>query len=70
MIMELCNAGNLHNMLEDPENNYGFEEEDFKLILSHISKIILLIRLVLIHSFHITNDFLKKFDRVFKLFIW
>jgi len=37
MIMELCNAGNLHNMLEDPENNYGFEEEDFKLILSHIT---------------------------------
>ena len=36
--MELCNAGDLHSMLEEPQNNYGFEEEEFKVMLAHISK--------------------------------
>ena len=37
IIMELCDAGSLHTMLEDPENVYGFEEDEFKRVLSQVT---------------------------------
>ena len=38
IVMELCNAGNLYSMSEEPQNHYGFEEEEFKIMLSDISE--------------------------------
>lgn len=37
IIMELCDAGSLHTMLEDPENLYGFEEQQFKRVLQQVT---------------------------------
>ncbi|CAK8681356.1 unnamed protein product [Clavelina lepadiformis] len=37
IIMELCSAGSLYNMLDDPENLYGLPEDEFKRVLSHIT---------------------------------
>ena len=38
IIMELCSAGSLFTMLDDPENLYGFDEDEFKRVLKHISE--------------------------------
>lgn len=38
IIMELCDAGSLFTMLDDPENMYGLDENDFKIVLRDISK--------------------------------
>ena len=36
--MELCTAGNLQSLLDDPENQYGLPETELKRVLKHISK--------------------------------
>jgi len=38
IIMELCSAGSLFTMLDDPENLYGLDENEFKRVLKHISE--------------------------------
>ncbi|XP_076350603.1 serine/threonine-protein kinase TBK1-like isoform X2 [Tachypleus tridentatus] len=35
LVMELCTGGSLFNILDDPANSYGLEEEDFLLVLNH-----------------------------------
>ena len=35
--MELCTGGSLFNLLDDPENSYGLAEDEFLLVLSHLS---------------------------------
>ena len=38
IVMELCTAGSLFAMLDDPQNMYGLLEDDFKVVLCDISK--------------------------------
>ncbi|CAG0887990.1 unnamed protein product [Cyprideis torosa] len=38
IVMELCTGGSLFNILDDPENAYGLGEEDFVLVLHHLSE--------------------------------
>ena len=38
LVMELCNGGSLLNVLEEPRNNTGMHEEDFRVVMSHTSK--------------------------------
>lgn len=33
IIMEYCQGGSLHYMLERPENAFGFEESDFRKVV-------------------------------------
>ena len=35
--MELCTGGSLFNLLDDPENNFGLDEDEWILVLSHLS---------------------------------
>jgi TANK-binding kinase 1 len=37
IVMELCTGGSLFNILDDPENAYGLREEEFMLVLEHLS---------------------------------
>jgi len=37
IVMELCTGGSLFNLLDDPENSYGLFEDEFLLVLSHLS---------------------------------
>lgn len=37
IVMELCTGGSLFTILEDPENTYGLQEEEFLLVLSHLT---------------------------------
>ncbi|XP_075215818.1 I-kappaB kinase epsilon [Lycorma delicatula] len=37
IVMELCTGGSLFNILDDPENTYGLKEEEFLLVLEHLS---------------------------------
>nr|CAB3266853.1 IKK-epsilon IkappaB kinase [Phallusia mammillata] len=37
IVMELCTAGSLFSMLDDPENMYGLHESEFKRVLQHIT---------------------------------
>lgn len=37
IVMELCTGGSLFNILDDPENTYGLAEEEFLLVLEHLS---------------------------------
>ena len=37
IVMELCTGGSLFNLLDDPENSYGLDEDEFILVLSHLS---------------------------------
>lgn len=37
IVMELCTGGSLFNILDDPENTYGLQEDDFLLVLEHLS---------------------------------
>jgi len=37
IIMELCTGGSLFNILDDPENTYGLQEDEFLLVLEHLS---------------------------------
>ncbi len=37
IVMELCTGGSLFNLLDDPENNFGLGEDDWLLVLSHLS---------------------------------
>jgi hypothetical protein len=37
--MEYCNGGSLATLIEEPENMYGLQQEEFLLVLKHISKI-------------------------------
>uniref|UniRef100_A0A1B6HB38 Protein kinase domain-containing protein n=1 Tax=Homalodisca liturata TaxID=320908 RepID=A0A1B6HB38_9HEMI len=37
IVMELCTGGSLFNILDDPENTYGLPEEEFLLVLDHLS---------------------------------
>ena len=36
-MMELCTGGSLFNLLDDPENNFGLDEDEWILVLSHLS---------------------------------
>ncbi|XP_022080976.1 serine/threonine-protein kinase TBK1-like [Acanthaster planci] len=36
IIMELCTGGSLYNLLDDPRNSYGLEEEEFKRALGDV----------------------------------
>lgn len=35
--MELCTGGSLFNILDDPENTYGLQEDEFLLVLEHLT---------------------------------
>ena len=37
IVMELCTGGPLFNLLDDPENNFGLDEDEWLLVLSHLS---------------------------------
>lgn len=37
IVMELCTGGSLFNILDDPENTYGLPEEEFLLVVEHLS---------------------------------
>ncbi|RWS30647.1 serine/threonine-protein kinase TBK1-like protein [Leptotrombidium deliense] len=37
LIMELCTAGSLFNILDDPLNSHGLEEKEFLAVLKHLS---------------------------------
>lgn len=37
IVMELCTGGSLFNILDDPENTYGLEENEFILVLDHLT---------------------------------
>jgi TANK-binding kinase 1 len=37
IVMELCTGGSLFNILDDPENMYGLAEDEFLLVLEHLS---------------------------------
>lgn len=37
IVMELCTGGSLFNLLDDPENNFGLAEDEWLLVLSHLS---------------------------------
>lgn len=37
IVMELCTGGSLFNILDDPENTYGLHEDEFLLVLEHLS---------------------------------
>ncbi|CAH1393934.1 unnamed protein product [Nezara viridula] len=37
IVMELCTGGSLFNILDDPENTYGLQEDEFLLVLEHLS---------------------------------
>lgn len=37
IVMELCTGGSLFNLLDDPENNFGLDEDQWLLVLSHLS---------------------------------
>uniref|UniRef100_A0A0K2TCD3 Inhibitor of nuclear factor kappaB kinase subunit epsilonlike [Megachile rotundata] n=1 Tax=Lepeophtheirus salmonis TaxID=72036 RepID=A0A0K2TCD3_LEPSM len=37
IVMELCTGGSLFNLLDDPENSYGLHEDEWLLVLSHLS---------------------------------
>ena len=37
LLIEYCNGGSLHNVLELPENRYGLSEDDFMLVFRHLT---------------------------------
>lgn len=37
IVMELCTGGSLYNILDDPENTYGLQEEEFLLVVEHLT---------------------------------
>lgn len=37
LIMELCTGGSLYNILDDPANSFGLEEDEFLLVLKHLT---------------------------------
>lgn len=37
LLIEYCNGGSLHNVLESPENRYGLSEDDFMLVFRHLT---------------------------------
>jgi len=37
LLIEYCNGGSLHNVLELPENRYGLMEDDFMLVFKHLT---------------------------------
>lgn len=37
IVMELCTGGSLFNILDDPENTYGLPQEEFLLVVEHLS---------------------------------
>ncbi|XP_071040621.1 serine/threonine-protein kinase TBK1 [Parasteatoda tepidariorum] len=37
LVMELCDAGSLFTILDDPQNSYGLEEEEFQRVLKDLS---------------------------------
>uniref|UniRef100_A0A023F4E0 Putative tank binding protein kinase tbk1 n=1 Tax=Triatoma infestans TaxID=30076 RepID=A0A023F4E0_TRIIF len=37
IVMELCTGGSLFNILDDPENTYGLQEEEFLLVVEHLT---------------------------------
>jgi serine/threonine protein kinase len=37
LLIEYCNGGSLHNVLELPENRYGLMEDDFMLLFKHLT---------------------------------
>ena len=37
LLIEYCNGGSLHHVLEAPENRYGLMEDDFMLVFKHLT---------------------------------
>jgi len=37
LLIEYCNGGSLHSVLELPENRYGLTEDDFMLVFRHLT---------------------------------
>lgn len=37
IVMELCTGGSLFNILDDPENTYGLQEQEFLLVVEHLT---------------------------------
>jgi TANK-binding kinase 1 len=37
LLIEYCNGGSLHNVLESPENRYGLMEDEFMLVFRHLT---------------------------------
>ena len=37
LLIEYCNGGSLHNVLELPENRYGMMEDDYMLLFKHLT---------------------------------
>lgn len=37
LLIEYCNGGSLHNVLELPENRYGLHEDDFMRVFRHLT---------------------------------
>jgi TANK-binding kinase 1 len=58
IVMELCTGGSLFNILDDPENSDGLNEDEFLSVLEHLS--INLFIFVHILLFNIKFDFIGK----------
>jgi hypothetical protein len=39
IVMEYCNGASLATLIEEPENMYGLQQDEFLLVLKHISKV-------------------------------
>jgi TANK-binding kinase 1 len=37
IVMQLCTGGSLFNILDDPENSYGLNQQEFLLVLEHLT---------------------------------
>ena len=64
LVMDLCTGGSLYSMLDDPENAFGVEEEEFLSVLHDVgeSGVTLLQYSIYRNSFFVLN-------RIFQLVI-
>jgi serine/threonine protein kinase len=53
LLLEYCNGGSLHNVLDTPENRYGLDENDFMLVFRHLTN-----ALKYLHDKHTVRNFL------------
>lgn len=56
LLIEYCNGGSLHNVLEIPENRYGLREDDFMLVFRHLTN-----ALKYLHDKHTVRKSNEKF---------
>jgi len=58
LLIEYCNGGSLHNVLESPENRYGLSEDEFMLVFRHLTNAL--------KYLHDKNTVRKKMKRIIR----